>query len=249
MDTNTEKQRAAAPGTPAQTAHALVISRKKLVRGTLQAALRDRDFDTLWAEDGQAALKLCRRIQFGCVIVDGALREAPLICASIKESALNSGSRVLLYGRCAACPGTGCMGGDCCADDIISGEGAAGVISARAARTMREAGPAPRRQLRVAPLTIYPEAYRVELNGKEVRLTPKEFELLLLLCDRCGKAVTYKEISRQIWKYKDFINMGTIYAHVRALRRKLRPAGRKFIRAIPCVGYTVRQQRNWPFNI
>ena len=70
-------------------------------------------------------------------------------------------------------------------------------------------------------LTIHYERRRVSVNGHEVPLTAKEFDLLQLLSVNAGRPVTYESMLRQVWSDRDSGDPGDVRAFVKKLRRKL----------------------------
>ena len=85
-------------------------------------------------------------------------------------------------------------------------------------------------------LTIDRERYLIFLEGEEIILPRKEFELLSLLNTSPRKVFTRKEISQLIWGYEIFSKNRTIDVHIRKLREKL---GNKYIKTIKGIGYSL----------
>lgn len=76
-------------------------------------------------------------------------------------------------------------------------------------------------------------------DGKEVKLSPKEFELLLLFVRRPGYTLTRDEILSAVWGYAHFITVWNIDGFVTSLRKKIEPDPNNptFIHTIGEVGY------------
>lgn len=79
------------------------------------------------------------------------------------------------------------------------------------------------------------EKFMVEVNGKDLLLPKKEFELLELLASRPGKVFTREQILTIVWGNETIVGERTIDVHIRKLREKL---GDAYIRTIKGVGYT-----------
>lgn len=79
----------------------------------------------------------------------------------------------------------------------------------------------------------------VVIGENQVALTPKEFELLVLLARRPGKTFTREEILERIWNYEYEGEQRTVDSHVKNLREKLRDAGvvRDPLKTVWGVGY------------
>ena len=83
-------------------------------------------------------------------------------------------------------------------------------------------------------LTIDKERYVVTLNGEELQLPKKEFELLALLASKPGKVFTREVIFDTVWGDDVIVGDRTIDVHIRKLREKL---GQESITTIKGVGY------------
>lgn len=70
-------------------------------------------------------------------------------------------------------------------------------------------------------LRIEPEKRKVTLNDKNVDLTPKEYELLLLLASNPGHSYSRKELLRLVWGYEFDGYEHTVTAHINRLRAKI----------------------------
>jgi DNA-binding response OmpR family regulator len=86
------------------------------------------------------------------------------------------------------------------------------------------------------PLTIKTVARSVLLEGNELELTPKEYELLEMLTAQPGRAFSRDYLLRHIWDY-DYSGFDrTVDAHITRLRKKLGEAGDKIV-TVWGVGY------------
>jgi two-component system alkaline phosphatase synthesis response regulator PhoP len=91
-------------------------------------------------------------------------------------------------------------------------------------------------KIEVGPLTIDKEHYRVVLNGEELFLPKKEFEILLLLAGKPGKVFNRNQILDIVWGEDIFVVSRTIDVHVRKIREKLGEQA-SLIETIKGVGY------------
>ena len=81
--------------------------------------------------------------------------------------------------------------------------------------------PAPAAQRIFGPLTLDVRAQRVSLNGADVHLTPKEFELLVYLSDDPGAVFRRGDILHDVWDTNWYGTTKTLDAHIAAIRKKL----------------------------
>lgn len=113
------------------------------------------------------------------------------------------------------------------ADDYVVKPFSSAEVVARIRAVLRrtaEAG-APRERpagpIEIRGLRIEPEARRVQLDGDEIELSRKEYDLLLALAARAGKVVTREDLMASVWDENWFGSTKTLDVHIGWLRRKL----------------------------
>lgn len=90
-------------------------------------------------------------------------------------------------------------------------------------------------------LELYPKKRLVRFQDREVRLSPKEFELLHLLLSRPGRVFSRAEIEERLWGRALEKDSNLVDVHVANLRAKLREAGAYgYLRTVRGVGYAIR---------
>ena len=90
--------------------------------------------------------------------------------------------------------------------------------------------------IKIGPLEIDLDMHEVKYKGKDVMLTPKEFELLVALAKNKNKALRREALMSTVWGYDYPGTLGTIDVHISHLRKKLGDAGR-YIKTLIGVGY------------
>ncbi len=92
------------------------------------------------------------------------------------------------------------------------------------------------------PLRIDQAARIVTLDGEELALTQREYELLRFLAARPGRVFSRDQLMEQVWGYDFYTDTSTVTVHVRRLRAKLEPdpATPRFIETVWGVGYRFR---------
>ncbi|XRQ06912.1 response regulator transcription factor [Actinomadura welshii] len=88
--------------------------------------------------------------------------------------------------------------------------------------------------VRLGELEVDHRARRVRRGGREVHLTPTEFDLLTCLMRNRGAVLTRAVLLEQVWDWADASGTRVVDSHVKALRRKL---GQELIRTVHGVGY------------
>lgn len=74
---------------------------------------------------------------------------------------------------------------------------------------------------RVGGLELDRRSHRIRVNGEEIALTPKEYDLLSLLATDPGKMFTRREILTEVWDPHWYGTSKTVDVHIASLRRKL----------------------------
>ncbi len=98
-------------------------------------------------------------------------------------------------------------------------------------------------QVTIGELEVHLSKRQVFYGGQEVRLSPKEFELLSLLCSRPGKVFSRVEIEEHLWGRSLERDSNVVDVHVANLRSKLRESGAYgYLRTVRGVGYALRQR-------
>jgi DNA-binding response OmpR family regulator len=92
--------------------------------------------------------------------------------------------------------------------------------------------------LRVGGLEVDERARRATLDGCELELTPKEFDLLVALARDPGAAISRRRLLSEVWQTSWYGSAKTIDVHVAALRRKLGDPG--WIETVRSVGFRLR---------
>ena len=87
-------------------------------------------------------------------------------------------------------------------------------------------------------LSVDSNRHLVQVNGNEVTLTLKEFQLLALLLEHTDTVLTRDNLLSTIWGYDFDGSSRTIDVHIRTLRQKLGPAG-GYIHTIRGIGYKI----------
>lgn len=84
----------------------------------------------------------------------------------------------------------------------------------------------------------------VYVDGKRIKLTPKEFAILQLLMESPGRVYSAKQIYEQVWE-EEAINTETIMVHVRKLREKIEvnPRQPQYLKVVWGVGYKIEKDR------
>lgn len=90
-------------------------------------------------------------------------------------------------------------------------------------------------------LIIDKAKWDVIINGVKIKLTPKEFEILLLLASNKGRVFSISQIHDQVWGEKDVITENSVMVHIANLRSKIeiQPKNPQYIKTVWGFGYKI----------
>lgn len=90
-------------------------------------------------------------------------------------------------------------------------------------------------------LTVDKNAHQVFIDGKEVSLTVKEFNILLKLIDNLGRVYSREQLLDDIWGFDYYGDTRTVDSHVARLRTKLGDWGNRHLKTVYGVGYKIQE--------
>jgi DNA-binding response OmpR family regulator len=203
--------------------------------------LRREGFDAILAGTAADALRLARDLEPDLVLLDLALPDgdgrdvARTIRAESQTPIIMVTARGTETDRIAGLE----IGAD---DYVVKPFSAAEVIARIRAvlrRTKQREEAPPTAPVTIGDLTVDLAARRVTLNGDELDLSRKEFDLLAELVRHAGRVVTREDLMSRVWDENWFGSTKTLDVHMGWLRRKLGddPAQPRFIHTVRGVGF------------
>ena len=121
-------------------------------------------------------------------------------------------------------------------DEYISKPFSPKILVARVEAILRRSNASGGDALSVGGILIDKAAHQVTIDGKEVELSFKEFELLSYFVENQGIALSREKILNNVWNYDYFGDARTIDTHVKKLRSKMGDKG-DYIKTIRGMGY------------
>ena len=219
--------------------HILVVDDEPQIQLFLRHALAAAGYEVEPAADGATALRLAAARMPELIVLDlglpdldgkaviGELRQrssVPIIVLSAREHEAE---------KIAAL--------DLGANDFVATPFAIGELLARIRAALRAHRPEEPRaeRLTLGDVTVDIAAHRVERAGTPVKLTPKEFDLLVLLARNPGRVLTHRHILTRIWGPAHADDMPYLRVFIGQLRQKIEadPAEPRLIVTEPGVGY------------
>ncbi|GAA3407269.1 response regulator transcription factor [Paenibacillus hodogayensis] len=98
--------------------------------------------------------------------------------------------------------------------------------------------------IQVKGLVLNKSTKTVEVDGEDVRLTPKEYKILELLMENKGRVFSLEEIYERVWNEPIFSSENTVAVHVRNIREKIEinPKDPKYLKVVWGIGYKIEKK-------
>jgi two-component system KDP operon response regulator KdpE len=217
----------------------LVVDDEPQITRVLRTTLSAQGYDIRVANDGEMALELMKNWTPHIVITDLAMPnlDGVNLCRRIRQ--ISPVPIIVLSVR--GQDRTKVEALDAGADDYVTKPFSMNELLARIRAQLRRT-PTPEaktEQIATGDFVIDLEARSVEVDGREVRLTPKEFELLTYLARRPGKVVTHRALLAAIWGPNSTEQPEYLRVFVGQLRKKIEhdPSAPKYLLTEPWIGY------------
>jgi two-component system KDP operon response regulator KdpE len=217
----------------------LVVDDELNILNTLAPLLRSHGYEVSTAANGRAAIEAVDAAPPDLMILDLGLPDVDgvEVCAIVR--ARTTLPILVLSARGRETDKVRAL--DAGADDYVTKPFGADELLARIRAALRRADAtlAPAIPIVRGDLLIDRERFRVERDGQEIRLTPKEFELLSLLAARAGRVMTHRALLMAIWGRNAVGQPEHLRVLVGTLRKKIEPdpSSPKYVLTEPWVGY------------
>jgi two-component system KDP operon response regulator KdpE len=218
----------------------LVVDDEPAILATMAPLLRSQGYEVVTALSGRAAIEAAERDHPDLVVLDLGLPdiEGVEVCRTIRRD--QEVPIIVLSARGAERDKVAAL--DAGADDYVTKPFGTEELLARIRAALRRTEPstaAAASTIVVGNLTIDRERRRVVRGDVEIRLTPKEFELLVLLAQQSGRVVTHRTILKAIWGPHSVDQPEHLRVLVGALRKKIEPdpSRPQYVLTEPWVGY------------
>ena len=213
----------------------LIIEDNKELSDLLRDFLRREDYTVSVAESGEKALRLYERYGARLIVLDIMLpgMDGFGVCKKIREE---SNVPILIVSAKTAKEDM-LNGLDLGADDYIKKPYDIDIILAKISGIFKRRYAVD--EIVDGDICINRVSRTVYKNGEQLQMTAKEFDLLLLLAENKGRALSKEYIFNQIWGSESFSEQQTLTVHIKWLRQKIEDAPKdpKRILTVWGVGY------------
>lgn len=118
------------------------------------------------------------------------------------------------------------------ADDYVTKPFSPKVLLAKVNAILRRSSISNENTISAGKITIVPTSHKVFLNGREITLTHKEYELLYFFMSNPGQIFSREQLLNRIWGYEFDGNTRTVDTHIKTLRKKLGDEGKHIVTLI-----------------
>ena len=226
----------------------LIIEDDKDITEALRYTLeKEKDFSVLIARTGDEGLNLALQTKPNLILLDIVLPglNGYEICRLLRRDAETQEIPILML-TARVSESDKVLGLDLGADDYITKPFGLRELIARIRAAIR------RRETGSKELEVYDDGrmylhfgnYIVRFDGREPKLTLKEFNLLKLLAQNAGRVQSREKILDAVWGYNYYGESRTVDVHIRRIRKKLGPGADDYIDTVIGVGYRFKPQRS-----
>lgn len=218
----------------------LLVDDEIAIQRSVGPLLRTHGYDVQMASAGSAAIKLAAEQRPDLVILDLGLPDldGTEVCRRIRET--SSVPIIVLSARGGEADKVRAL--DLGADDFVTKPFGPEELLARirvALRRVLSDTPVEQGTLQAGDLTIHYDRRRVLRGEEEIRLTPKEFELLSLLARNHDRVLTHRAILKAVWGQNAVDQPEHLWTLIAQLRKKIEPdpGTPRYLLSEPWVGY------------
>ncbi len=213
----------------------LVVDDESRMRKLVHDFLEKNNYEVLEAENGEQAVDLFfEKNDIDLIILDVMMPKMDgwQVCKEIRQ--YSSVPIIMLTAK--SDERDELLGFELGVDEYISKPFSPKILVARVEAILRRAGTVATETTEIGGIVLDKSAHTVTVDGAEIDLSVKEFELLAYFIDNKGMALSRERILNNVWNYDYFGDARTIDTHVKKLRSKMGPKG-DYIKTIWGMGY------------
>jgi DNA-binding response OmpR family regulator len=213
----------------------LVVDDESRMRKLVKDFLVRKNYDVIEAENGEQAIDIFfAKKDISLIILDVMMPKLDgwQVCREIRQ--YSKVPIIMLTAR--GDEKDELLGFDLGVDEYISKPFSPKILVARVEAVLRRSVAADDEVIDIGGIVLDKAAHQVKIDGQNIDLSFKEFELLTYFVTNQGVALSREKILNNVWNYDYFGDARTIDTHVKKLRSKMGPKG-DFIKTIWGLGY------------
>ena len=211
-------------------ANILIVEDEKKMQEIIAEYMRRGGHACYTADDGVDALMVLKNNPMDLMILD--IMMPNLDGFSVCKMAREMSNLPIIMLTAKAGEDDKLKGYDLGADDYMTKPFSPKVLLAKTNALLRRTSAIPTDTLNGGKISIIPASHKVFLDGQEITLTYKEYELLYFLISNPGQIFTREQLLNRIWGYDFEGTTRTVDTHLKTLRQKLGDEGRHIVTLI-----------------
>ena len=224
----------------------LICDDEKDIVSALKIYLTAEGFETVEAYSGDEALEILKTEKIDLVLMDVMMPGTDGLSATVKLRETSNVPVILLSAKSEDTDKI--LGLNLGADDYVTKpfnpvELIARVRSHLRRYTVLGSTSEPKDAYRCNGIELNDRTKEVTVDGKQIFLTPTEYDILKLFLQHPGKVMSPKEIYRRVWNNDPFGAEATVAVHIRHLREKIEinPAEPRYLKVVWAQGYKLER--------
>ena len=220
----------------------LIVDDEARIRALIAKYAAFEGYETDEAETGMQAIEKCRMNHYDLVIMDVMMPELDGFSAVREIRRTDSVPVIMLSARGEEYDRI--HGFELGIDDYVVKPFSPKELMMRVGAVLKRSGDREKpaeETLSVGGITVDVTAHRVTVNGEEVDLSPKEYDLLYYMMRNRGVALTREKLISDVWGYDFFGDDRTLDTHIKLLRKQLGPCADR-ITTLRGVGYRFEKE-------
>lgn len=221
----------------------LVVEDERNIFELIKFNLENNGYEVIGVDDGALAIDTILSERPKLVVLDLMLpnKDGMSICREVRETAEIKKTPIIIL-TAKETEFDKVLGLELGADDYITKPFSVKELIARVKALLRRSVNSEEETsniIRFGDIELHQDAFRAYKDGKQVALTLKEYELLLLLAKNRGKVLNRNFLLDTIWGYDYIGETRTVDVHIRHIRQKIEddPSNPKYIETVRGVGY------------
>jgi len=211
-------------------ANILIVEDEKNMQAIIAEYMRRGGHTCFTADDGVDALMVLKNNPMDLMILD--IMMPHLDGFSVCKMAREMSNLPIIMLTAKSSEDDKLKGYDLGADDYITKPFSPKVLLAKANALLRRSNATSFESVNAGKITLQPVAHKVYLDGQEITLTHKEYELLSFLMTNPGQIFSREQLLSRVWGYDFEGTTRTVDTHIKTLRQKLGDEGKHIITLI-----------------
>lgn len=211
-------------------ANILIVEDEKNMQEIIAEYMRRGGHTCFTADDGVDALMVLKNNPIDLMILD--IMMPHLDGFSVCKMAREMSNLPIIMLTAKSGEDDKLKGYDLGADDYMTKPFSPKVLLAKASALLRRSSALPAETMNAGKISIIPAAHKAFLDGQEITLTHKEYELLSFFMANPGQIFSREQLLNRIWGYDFEGTTRTIDTHIKTLRQKLGDEGKHIVTLI-----------------